>query len=743
MKKLWLIVIPLLVLSLAAGAIGCGNKGRSTPTATPTQTAAVTATPTPTATSTGISTTHLTPVTRGLPTPTPSSVRRITLPSATDTITLSSLVRTTAAGQNLSGYALVDALRAVPRVSAIDLAEGQDDSDFFSALEFSLTEDELSQYNLGALSDITHGSILERSFPAGAPTPHYYIKVQVILCANSDGSGGAASYYAVTAEYMKQVIDVANGIFDDAGIWLVYDPATDFTTVNDTMVNMDFTVPSDINYSAPSDTPPLSESEIKTLAQPHTDARQSLAREYRGKMVLLLCDGNELVYDSNIDPTLSRWKIVGRGYAFSCEACEFVAMPTGQGDVQDWARLLAHEGGHYYHQQHTFAEVQLTGAENADKSLSDANKAEILSDRAASWITDYINQGHSASDGLDVFDGDLAWVSDTPPDPGPQFFYYLTGDACDHAGTVDVTAHVGSSYKTYTLAPDRGDVVSYFFRCWNISQHYSPQQITDMRKSMEQENRWHLIHAPMRLKTMDTHVLNGQVYYSAVWQPSTSNDVAVFGWAKDDFVTKANDMLNSGWSMTQLNSYVLNGEVYYDAVWQPGTSNDYAVLGWTFTDFSNKCSEQYDAGMRLKLIDTYVIDNQVYYNAVWQPGTSNAPAVFGWASADFVTKANDMLSSGWKMKVLNSYVLNGQVYYDAVWQSGTSDEYAVLGWSYNDFLTESNNRWNSGWRTTLLDTYELNGEVYYNAVWQPSTSDDYAVYGWASTDFLTKYDNVW
>ena len=157
-KRLWLIMIPLLVLSLVAGAIGCGNGGRSTPTptATPTQTASVTATPTPTSASTGTSTTHLTLVTRGVPTPTPSSARRITLPKAEDTTDFSSLVRTTAAGQNLSGYALVDALRRVPRVSAIDLAEGQDDSDFFSALEFSLTEDELSQYNLGALSDITH-----------------------------------------------------------------------------------------------------------------------------------------------------------------------------------------------------------------------------------------------------------------------------------------------------------------------------------------------------------------------------------------------------------------------------------------------------------------------------------------------------------------------------------------------------------------------------------------------------------
>jgi hypothetical protein len=503
-------------------------------------------------------------------------------------------------------------------------------------------------------------------------------------------------------------------------------------------------VPADINYYTDSNTPPLSEAEIKVLAQEHVDARQSLARQHRGEMVILCTDGNELVYDKNdLKPSLSRWKIQSRGYAFSCEKCEFVAMPTCQGDVVDWARLLAHEGGHYYHQNHTFVEVQLTAEEDANGNLSYSDRAYILRNRAAQWIADYVTGGHSASAGLNVFDGD--GVSDTSPDPGPQFWYYVTGDvdACGATNVLNLNVQIGGTTHPYTIQPDRGNVVSYFFRCWGISQHYSPMQIADMRKSLEQENRWHLIGTQMRLKTIDTHVLNNQVYYNAVWQPATTNDVGVFGWAYDDFLAEATDMLNSGWTMTQLDSFVLNGEAYYNAVWQPGSSTDYIVLGWTFADFNNKCTEQYNAGNGLKLIDTYVIDNQVYYNAVFEPGASGDTAVYGWAYNDFVTEANDMLSDGWNMKALNSYVLNGQAYYDAVWQAGTSDEYAVLGWAYDDFLTESNSRWNSGWRTTLLSTYEMNGEVYYDAVWQPSTSNDYAVYGWTFTDFLNKYDQIW
>jgi len=293
-KKLLLVVIPLLVLSLAVNAIGCGGGGQSTPTPTaaPTQTVAVSATPTPASTSSDIST-FLTLVTRGMATATPTY--RGVLPGTSDTFSFSSQVRTTAAMQNLSGYALVDALRAVPRVSALSENEGYQDVNDISALLLSLSEDELSQYALDNPYNSRYTPTEFITFPDGAPTPHYFVNVRVILCANDDGSGGAASYSAVTASFMKQVVDVANSIYDDAGIWLMYNPETDFETVDDTMVNLDFTVPADINYNTSSNTPPLSEAEIKALAQEHYEARQSLARQHRGEMVILCTDGNELV----------------------------------------------------------------------------------------------------------------------------------------------------------------------------------------------------------------------------------------------------------------------------------------------------------------------------------------------------------------------------------------------------------------------------------------------------------------
>ena len=736
MKKLWYMIVPVVILVLVVSMMGCtSGGGQSTPT--PSVTSTVTASPTPASTSTASTTPHPTLVLRGMPTPTLAA--RIILPKKTDTTNLSTLARSISLKQNVSGYKLLETIQAVPRVVSVKPPQPDDDSNDLAAMVVSLTPAELNEFGIQLAAQATPQPTATPSFPADAPTPYYNVEVQVILCANDDGSGGAAGANAMTADYFTQIVAAANVIYADAGIRLVYNPSTDFEKRNSTLLNLDFTIPSNVNYWCPASVSPISDTDMTALKKPHDDARQNVGNEYRGKVVLLLCDGNMLVYDSSA----SRWEVIARTYAFSWADLSYVALPTGEGDVQSWANLLAHESGHYFHQWHPQAEAKLTDQEASDPSLTDYGKAQILKDQIASWIEYYVvQQGHSEADGLQVLDGDITQVNDTPPDPGPEIFSYVNGNECGPVSTVSVQVQFADGTKTYTIQPDRADVMSYFKHCVNIPMHFTPDQIAGIRKSIEQENRWNLIGPAMRLKALDTHVVDDQVYYNAVWQPSTSNDVAVFGWAYSDFLPKANDMGNSGWRLTLLNSYVLNGQVLYDAVWQPGTANEPAVFGWTFADFSNECNKRYDEGMRLKLLDTYVLNDQVFYNAVWQPNTSNEPAVFGWASADFVTKANDMRNSGWCLKLLNSYVLNGQIVYDAVWQSGTSNDYAVFGWASTDFVTKANEMRSNGWGMVLLNSYVLNGQVLYNAVWHPGTSD-YWVLGYTFTDFNSEYDNKW
>ena len=102
---------------------------------------------------------------------------------------------------------------------------------------------------------------------------------------------------------------------------------------------------------------------------------------------------------------------------------------------------------------------------------------------------------------------------------------------------VPVTFSDGTK-KEYELKPDRGNVMSYFKHCLNFPMHFSPMQVTDMRQSLEEKNRWHLIHPSMRLHTLGVYVVNGQVRYAAVWHPSTENEIQVYDWAYADLRAK-------------------------------------------------------------------------------------------------------------------------------------------------------------------------------------------------------------
>ncbi len=87
------------------------------------------------------------------------------------------------------------------------------------------------------------------------------------------------------------------------------------------------------------------------------------------------------------------------------------------------------------------------------------------------------------TEGVAAFDGDL--LSDTPPDPGPD--YYLEKVSSDKCGGP-------ASFKIakVTFKPDRSNLMSYF-RCPPIT--LSPKQIAVIRKTLDHPLRAHLIEA--------------------------------------------------------------------------------------------------------------------------------------------------------------------------------------------------------------------------------------------------------
>jgi hypothetical protein len=684
-----------------------------------------------------------TPIPTPTPTPTPAptpSPTPSTTPEPTPSENIRNLIEFITETENLSGYKLIEAIKALPIITNIQASHGFDDSEDYWPLLLSLTPAEQAELGL----DISgHGHCVQpvstEPFQTHKSTfePVYNIQTHFILCANDDGTGGAAYPDVVTSGFITQVITATNQIYQNAGIQLLFDPNTDFESRKSTLLNQDFTIPPGVILSAPEHIPPLTGQQVADLAKSHTDERQRVAKEYRGKLVILLCDGTELIYD----PSITGWSTIPRTWAFSWNDIDFVAMPTRQGDVQGWANLLAHESGHYFHQVHTHVGVNLTDGEANDKSLTDADKALLLQQRAASIITDYLAMGHSVFDGLKAFDGDQ--LNDTPPDTAENLFHYVNGNECGPQGTVDLQILFAGNVQTYTVQPDRGNVMSYFKHCTNFPMHFSSEQSSGIRKAIEEGNRWHLIGPSMRLHLLDTYVVDAQPRYNAVWRPSTEDEIQVYGWTREDFQAKYDELWDGGWRLHLLDSYVVDNQLRYNAVWRPSTENEIQVYGWTREDFQAKYDELWEGGWRLHLLDSYVIDDQLHYNAVWRPSNEEEFQVYGWTREDLQAQYDELWKGGWRLHLLDSYVVDNQPLYNAVWRPSTEGEFQVYGWTREDFQAQYDELWEEGWRLHLLDTYVIDNQLRYNAIWRPNTEGEIQVYGWTREDFQAKYNHLW
>ena len=619
--------------------------------------------------------------------------------------------------KNLSGQNLIREFKALPKVSPLRPKPGFDDKEDIHRLLLSMTDEDRINFGIG----------LSKAPMRPAPTPPsrqplYQVRVHAILCANDDGSGGAASPNAVDANYLTTLIETTNIIYKSAGIQFLYNPATDFERLNSSLLNLDFTAPSSMNLKLPETQPPLTDSQIADLGKPHGDERQRVGRLHRHMMVLLFCDGNMLVYDKN----QGSWTIITRTYAFSGSDLEFVALPTGKGDLQSFANLVAHETGHYYHQSHTHYSSPNT------------------KDEAATIIKNSVEKGeYSIEDGLKVFDGDR--LTDTPPDASNGLFATEYGsEGCGSQGEVKITVMFsGGKQKEYTLKPDRANVMSYFKHCLNFTMHFSEQQIKGMRKSLEDENRWHLVHPSMRLKTLGTFVINNQTKYFAVWIPGEEPEIQVYGWTYDKMRAKYDELWGQGWRLHILNTYVVNNQPLYNAVWRPGSSGEIQVYGWPYDKMRAKYDELWGQGWRLHILNTYVVNNQPLYNAVWRPGSSGEIQVYGWPYDKMRAKYDELWGQGWRLHILNTYVVNNQPLYNAVWRPGSSGEIQVYGWPYDKMRAKYDELWGQGWRLHILNTYVVNDQPLYNAVWRPGSSGEIQVYGWPYDDYRALYDRMW
>lgn len=175
----------------------------------------------------------------------------------------------------------------------------------------------------------------------------------------------------------------------------------------------------------------------------------------------------------------------GGNGAFSCHTCHFVAMPDSispSSSPVPGHNLLGHEVGHYFWNDHTFLGSRPTTL----TAVQDEIRA-------------YVAKGNAKSDGLQVFDADRSRVSDTPPDPGELFWQTMKGSECgvglgDDTHSFKVDFKDGQPPYSYTFAPDRRNIMSYFQHCLALDPHTaSPDQKSVAATSISNWNRGPLV----------------------------------------------------------------------------------------------------------------------------------------------------------------------------------------------------------------------------------------------------------
>ena len=195
-------------------------------------------------------------------------------------------------------------------------------------------------------------------------------------------------------------------------------------------------------------------------SRPRAAARTAWALKYPDKLVVYSRGGNTYAKWNKKE---KHWELKSRSGGFSSALGYYVTMPKKFGG----STLLAHEMGHYLHTAHPFRGGPATIAA----------AAKIIAKNGI---------------GLKVFDGDSRAhfsVHDTPPDAGTGIFKTVYGDHCDPAkGKISIPVKVGNRTKTYTLAPDRRNVMSYFKGC-PFKFHMTRGQYKRINEGLETGNR--------------------------------------------------------------------------------------------------------------------------------------------------------------------------------------------------------------------------------------------------------------
>jgi hypothetical protein len=194
------------------------------------------------------------------------------------------------------------------------------------------------------------------------------------------------------------------------------------------------------------------------------------------------------------------------------------------------------------------------------------------------------------------------------------------------------------------------------------------------------------------------------VRFDVHWRKENVAETWVYYYTFNDFWARNLSLRSQGWRLTMVDSFVVNGVLYYNALWRPGTYSQADVAGWAYADFVAEAQSRSRNGWRIAVFDTVELaDGSIRYNASWRTGSDWA--VFQWTQADFNAKYSELRASGWNLGTLSIFSGGSARRYNASWRKTNLSEVKRAGLSPAELASQMASRQASGWNVAALEAY--------------------------------------
>lgn len=222
------------------------------------------------------------------------------------------------------------------------------------------------------------------------------------------------------------------------------------------------------------------------------------------------------------------------------------------------------------------------------------------------------------------------------------------------------------------------------------------------------------------------------------------NWVAKHGMSSKQYQENYTKFSKKGFRLKAIDGYLVNGKIYYAALWQKGNTSDIvAKHGLTGKKYQAEYNKWNKKGYRLVHVDGYSDGRNTRYAAIWKKGSkAGLRSKHGLTSKQYQNEITKNHKDGYRLIHVSGYGVRGKLYYAAIWKKGKNNDYVarhgLTSKQYQDVYTKYTKQ---GFKLTHVDSYDVKKKVYYACILEKVNGRYSTRHGMNGTNYQLQYDN--